>query len=161
MPVYGGAGLAARPCPLLDASSTTGEAAQVVQPRAANLALAYHFDLLYAWGEAQEGALDADAVGDAAYGEVGTRAGAPLADDDAFEHLRALAVALDDLRAHANRVAGTELRHVRIGLQFNVAAQIHALSPPRTHGPAVVSRRSGPVGRLRRCSEKPHGARLR
>ena len=63
-----------------------------------------------------EGALDADAVGNAAHGERLAHARARARDDDALERLNALARSLDDLDVHAHRIAGSELGDVRAQL---------------------------------------------
>ena len=68
---------------LLDAGGFAREAAQVVQARAAHLALPRDLHLLEARRREVERALDADAAGDAADREVRARAAVVAADDDA------------------------------------------------------------------------------
>ena len=95
--------------PRLDARGLTDAIAQVVQTRAANAADARDFDLLDKRREVRKHALDADAVGDAADRERGSRPAAADADDDALEDLDALPFALDDLgmNADGSRPAGS------------------------------------------------------
>ena len=64
-------------------------------------------------------------MGDPPDGEI--RAGATLvaADDDAFERLRALALTLDDLRAHTHGIARVERFNRSILREFDEIANIH------------------------------------
>src|SRR5437016_4033853 len=79
-----------RAASFLDAGGAAGEAAQVVQARAAHAAAAGDLDAFDARAVEGEGALDADAGRDASHGEVAGDTGLH-ADHDAFERLQALA----------------------------------------------------------------------
>src|SRR5581483_12353303 len=87
-----------RPRLFLDPRGLAGEVAQVVDARPAHLALAHHLHLLQPRRVQVECPLDADAVRDAPDGEVRAGAATVPADDHPLEHLRALALPLDDLR---------------------------------------------------------------
>ena len=118
---------------LLDAGGLPGEASEVVQAGAPDLAASNHLDLLEAGRVQIEGALDADAVGDAADREVRAGASVVLADDDALEDLGALALAFDDLGADLHGIAGTEAFDAGIVVEFNEIACIHIPSIVAEH----------------------------
>src|SRR5580700_292534 len=92
--------------PLPNPSVAADLLAQVEELCPAHLAVAKHLDPVDARSMHQEGALDADTMGDAANCE--TRRQPDLAlerDDHALEHLDALAGSLNDLDVHAHGVA--------------------------------------------------------
>src|SRR5690606_19300235 len=97
---------------LFNPSSATDAVPQIVQLRAAHPTPPDHFDLFDQRRMQREQALDADAGGNLAHGERLAHAAAAAPHHDAFEDLDALAIALDDLNVHANRVAGLEIRQV-------------------------------------------------
>src|SRR6476646_3076284 len=68
----------------LDPGSLSAQIAQVVETRAANFALADHFNRANRGRVEREYALDADAEANAAYGECGAGSPALLGDHDAF-----------------------------------------------------------------------------
>ena len=89
-------------------------AAEEVELGSTRDAVADHLDLLDARRVDHEGPLHADAAGDAAHGDLLVQATAAQAHDRPLEDLDALAVALDHLDRHANRVAGGDLRERRL-----------------------------------------------
>src|SRR5882762_10429326 len=91
---------------LADARRLAGAIAQVVELRAAHVALALHLDRRDERRIGLEGALDALARGDLAHDERGVQAAVPLGDHHALEGLRALALALDDVDIDDHGVAG-------------------------------------------------------
>src|SRR5436190_20646281 len=104
-------GLAARPA-LPERGRLADAIAKKVQLGPADLAVPEDLDLLDPRAVDLEGPLDADAARDPADGD---RAGDPAAAEahhDALEDLDPLAVALDDLGRHLDRVAGSDLREV-------------------------------------------------
>jgi hypothetical protein len=86
--------------------------AQEVELGAAGLAVAHDFDLLDARAVHLEGALDADAAGDAADRDGSLDATTAEAHDGAFEDLDALARAFDDSGRNLDRVTRRELGDV-------------------------------------------------
>jgi hypothetical protein len=109
----------------LDAGGAAAQGAKVVEAGAADLALAHDFDFVDAGGVAQEGALYADAVADFADREGGGGAGAADADDVAFEDLDTLAVALNDLGADADVIAGGEIGDVWVLRGIGIRGGVH------------------------------------
>src|SRR4029079_7983094 len=93
---------------------------EVVELRPAHVPACRHLELLDLRRMKREGSLDADSEGLLTDGErlAGTAA-LPL-DHDALEDLRALAVALDDLKVHPHAVAGAELRPLLQGSLLEV-----------------------------------------
>src|SRR4029079_6930290 len=83
-----------------------------VELRAVDVADHRDLELLDLRRVQRERPLHADAEGLLADGERLARARALALDDDALEHLDALAAALDHLEVHAHGVARLELRHV-------------------------------------------------
>src|SRR5438552_7542580 len=102
----------ARRAPLAEGRGLADAVAQEVQLGSTDLAVADDLDLLDPWAVDLEGPLDADAARDPAHGDRARDPAAAEAHDDALEDLDPLAVALDDLRRHLDRVAGGELRKV-------------------------------------------------
>ena len=94
-----------RACVVLHARRLALQIAQVVQLRAPHPRRAHDFDLLNRRRVQREDALDALAERHLADGERRARAAAVQADDDAFEDLDALLVALAHLHVHADGVA--------------------------------------------------------
>ena len=72
-----------------------------------------------------EGALDADAMAHTADGEAGAGPAGSDADDDTFEDLDALTVALDDFGVNAHRIAGPEVRDLGFPLEVYVGFGVH------------------------------------
>src|SRR5258708_23571259 len=133
---------------LADARPLAHLLAQVVQLGAAHVAVAQHLDAVDARRVQQEGALHADAVGDAADGELRTQADlAAERDDHALEHLDALARSLHDLDVDAHRVPGAQHRDLGLLLlPFEQVDDVHRLSPLMT---PPAPERSG-----RRCRKR-------
>ena len=99
-------GAADRLTALTDAGMPADLLAQVEELCPAHLAVAQHLDLVDARSVHEEGALDADPVGDATHGEAGRETDLALErDHNALEHLDALAGAFNDLDVHAHGVA--------------------------------------------------------
>src|ERR1700676_635018 len=93
---------------LADGFDTGGfarEFAQVVELRASHFAPAQHLDLFDSRRMEWEDALDADAIGDLAYGKVRAIAAAADLDHEAFEGLDALLFALDDADLESDGIA--------------------------------------------------------
>src|ERR1035437_6002243 len=86
--------------------------AQEVQLGAAGNAVAHHFDLLDARAIDLEGALDADAAGEAANSDRPLNAARAKAHDRACEDLDAFACSFDDTSRDLDRVARGELGNV-------------------------------------------------
>src|SRR5688500_10083045 len=80
----------------------------------------------------EKGPLDADAVGDAADGEVRAGAGVASLDHDALKRLESLLVTLDDFGADAHGVAHVEIRHRRVHRRLDDAVQVHVLYSVRS-----------------------------
>src|SRR3990170_5005587 len=120
-------------CQLLEAVAGAGAdagllahaLAKVVELRAADAAHPHDLDALQPWRVQQERPLDADAVGDAAYREVGVDSASPLADDHALERLDALPFSLHDTGHDAHRIAGAEVGDLRVLLELNDRFQVH------------------------------------
>src|SRR5689334_15434817 len=92
-----------------DAGGLTGAAAQVVELGAADAAAADHLDAVEARAVERKHALDPLAVGDLAHREGRVDAAVAPRDAHALEGLHALAVALDHLHVHPQRVARPEV----------------------------------------------------
>ena len=105
---------------LLEAGALTAAIAEEVQTAAANLAVAFHNNLVDAGRAGQESTFNADTVGrDTADGESGIRAIVMGEEDDALEFLNTFAVAFLDLYMNGDLVAGKQIRDVRINRSFN------------------------------------------
>ena len=99
-------GAADRLTPLADAGMPADLLAQVEKLCPAHLAVTQHFDLVDARSVHEEGALDADTMGDTADGEARRETDLALErDHNTLEHLDALAGAFNDLDVHAHGVA--------------------------------------------------------
>src|SRR5262249_53017287 len=96
----------------LDARLLAFEAAQVIELRAAHLAVTLDDDRVDRRAVRLEHALDARAVRDLAHRECRVEARVLARDHDAFVRLHALAVAFLDLDVDDDRVARAELRHL-------------------------------------------------
>src|SRR5690606_39563570 len=88
---------------LLHPRGLAGPLPQVVQPRPAHIAPADDLNLVHPRRVQRERALDAHALGHLADGAGLVQAPARPAQDDAFKHLDALPIRLDDLDVHAHR----------------------------------------------------------
>src|SRR5207253_1732228 len=97
---------------LADARRLAGARAQVIELRAAYVALSLHLDRGDERRIGLEGALDALARGDLAHDEGRVEAAIPLRDDHALERLDALSLALDHVHVDEHRVARREVRNV-------------------------------------------------
>src|SRR5439155_13854654 len=93
-------------------------ASQVVEAPLPHVAVAKHVDAIDAGRVDEEGALDTDAVRDSPHREILAQPAPGDADDDALEHLDALARALDHLGVNLDGVAGAERRHLCLLLLF-------------------------------------------
>src|SRR4029453_6246763 len=109
----------------LDAGSLADAVAQVVEARAPDTPNSRDVDLLDERRVEGEDALDADAVAYAAYGEAGACSARADADDDAFEDLDPLAVALDDFGVDADGVARPKVADFGVPLEVDVGFRIH------------------------------------
>ena len=110
---------------LLEAGALTAAIAEEVQTAAANLAVAFHNNLVDAGRAGQESTFNADTVGrDTADGESGIRAIVMGEEDDALEFLNTFAVAFLDLYMNGDLVAGEQIRDVRINRSFNSSQNI-------------------------------------
>src|SRR5690606_26833999 len=106
--------------------------AQVVQLRAADLALGEDLDLVDHRAVDREGARDPDAEAELADGEGLADARAVAADDDALEDLDTRAGAFLNAHVHADGVAGTEVGHVGPhGSSVQLIQNVHGLQPRR------------------------------
>src|SRR5881227_2452340 len=94
---------------LADARRLAGARAQVIELRAAYVALSLHLDRGDERRIGLEGALDALARGDLAHDEGGVEAAIPLGDHHALEGLHALALALDHVDVDEHGIAGLEV----------------------------------------------------
>ncbi len=101
---------------LCDLGSLAYAAAQVVQLSTANLTAANNLELSNVRGMYREGLLYAYAVRNAANGYGLVYASVLLSNDDAFEYLNTLAVALLDLCVYLNGVA--DLQSGQIALEL-------------------------------------------
>src|SRR6202012_4184868 len=140
-----------------DTGGLAAAAAQIIQLRAADLALAHDGNRIDQRREHREHALHAFAIGDLADGEALIDARTLTGDADAFEGLQTLArlhllglfvIGLfDDLHVDLQRVARTECRKRLLAkglhlLGFELLNDIHCSSPKA--GQANKSRFSGP-----------------
>src|SRR5260221_1874635 len=99
--------------------------AQIKELGAADLAFAFHFDLLDAGRVERELPFDAFAVADAPHGEAFIEAAALVRDDDAGKNLHALFFAFLDARVDFDGVAHAE-RHMFLDLfAFDFFDQFH------------------------------------
>src|SRR5438132_377665 len=94
---------------LADARRLAGARAQVIELRAAYVALSLHLDRGDERRVGLEGALDALARGDLAHDERRVEAAVALRDHHALEGLHPLSLALDHVHVHEHRVAGREV----------------------------------------------------
>lgn len=105
---------------LLDASGTTKTATQVVETRAPDGALSYNFDALKTRRVQRKGALHADAMADATYGERGARPTTLPTNNDALKGLNTLSFTFADAQADTHRISGTKVPDVRAqGQRYN------------------------------------------
>ena len=96
---------------VLQTSSLTTQATQVIKLRATDLGRLHHVNLVDNLRGDGENTLDAMAEADLADGEAGLRP-AGLGDDYAFKRLKALFVAFFNLHLHADGVARNEIRNI-------------------------------------------------
>ena len=105
---------------LLEAGALAAAIAEEVQTAAANLAVAFHNNLVDAGRAGQESTFNADTVGrDTADSESGIRPVVMGEEDYAFEFLDTFTVAFLDLYMNGDLVAGKQIRDVRINRSFN------------------------------------------
>src|SRR5437588_9403499 len=97
---------------LADARRLAGARAQVIELRAAYVALPLHLDRGDERRIGLEGALDALARGNLAHDEGRVEAAVALGDHHALEGLHALSIALDHVHVDEQRVAGREVWNV-------------------------------------------------
>src|SRR5699024_9656403 len=115
---------------LPDAGLLAGQAAQVVQLRAAHGTAGDDLDLVDGRGVDGEHALHADAEGDLAHPERLADAVALTRDHVPLEHLDAGAGALDDLHVHLDVVTGAEIGDVVAQRRLvDLIELLHVLSP--------------------------------
>src|SRR3990172_3600647 len=108
-----------------DAGLLAHAPAKVVELRAADAPHPHDLDALQPRRVQQERPLNADAVGDAAYREVGVDTASPLADDHALERLDALPLSLHDPGHDPHRIAGAEVGNLRVLLERDDRFQVH------------------------------------
>ena len=105
---------------LLEAGALTAAIAEEVQTAAANLAVAFHNNLVDAGGAGQESTFDADPVGrDTTDGESGIRTVVMSVENDTLEFLNTFAVSFLDLYMNGDLVTGEQIRDIRIDRSFN------------------------------------------
>src|SRR3990172_8320806 len=140
-----------------DAGLLSPAPAEVIEVRPADPPPPHDLDALQPRRVQQERPLHADAVGDAAYREVGVDAASPLADDHALERLHALPFSLHDTGHDAHRIAGAEVGNLRVLLEWNDRFQVHGnlahftVRPPEGQAtpappPSAPPRPGGPGG---------------
>src|SRR5262245_40059474 len=126
------------PGALAYAGRLAGACAQVVELRAAHVALALELDRGDERRVGLEGALDALAGGDLAHHERRIQAAVLLGDDHALEGLHALSLAFHHVDVHDDRIAGREIGDVpREALDFFLFDGLDQI-----HGIASLSRRN-------------------
>ena len=105
---------------LLEAGALTAAIAEEVQTAAANLAVAFHNNLVDAGGAGQESTFNADTVGrDTADGESGIRTVVMSVENDTLEFLNTFTVTFLDLYMNGDLVTGEQIRDIRIDRSFN------------------------------------------
>lgn len=105
---------------LLEAGALTAAIAEEVQTAAANLAVAFHNNLVDAGRAGQESTFDADPIGrDTTDGESGIRTVVVSVENDTLEFLNTFTVAFLDLYMNGDLVTGEQIRDIRIDRSFN------------------------------------------
>src|SRR5579863_4125676 len=138
-----------------EASGFSLEAAQIVKLGAADLAGAYHVDMVDDRRAQREDALDAVAKTDFADGDGLAHAGILAGEHGAFKNLDALFFAFLDLDVNLDGIAGTERGQVGAALLFDKLRYQRVLHFGKPFGgviPYVTTGRVGTGGRLARLS---------